>query len=61
MKKTDKFIRTSSVPLTEKLKKMGFTEIATDNEHMHTFVNNGTLNFSDEELSQIVFTNVLHT
>lgn len=53
-----KFIRTFDKEIAEKLKAAGYVMIDDENKAF-TFINAGTLTFSEEERKKVVYSNVL--
>ena len=54
------FIRTSDKETAEKLRQAGFTEIKEASTSSTCFINDGKLNFSSEELKNVVYTDKLY-
>lgn len=54
----EKFIMTKDEDVAEKLRNLGYYMVAWDSD-AYVFVNAGIARFSDNELKQVVFTNIL--
>lgn len=52
------FIRTSDCQVAEELRKNGFAELAKQGS-FYVFINNGKINFSDEEKKKVVYSNLM--
>ena len=60
MARKKNFIRTSDGDTAEKLRKAGFTEINESSTNSYCFLNDGKLNFSSDEVENIVYTDKLY-
>lgn len=53
------FIKTQDIETAKKLREEGFQEITETGSKFFTFVNNGTISFSEEEKKNITYSNTL--
>lgn len=54
----EKFVKTTDKAIADKMKKSGYV-LVNEVNNIFTFVNSGTLTFSDDEKKKVIYSNIL--